>query len=89
MLMMLACLAHWRRGVAADAHDAGLSGWLGKNGERLMLMMLACLAHWRRGVAADAHDACLVRLARENGERLMLMMLEAGVLESLEMGFCG
>ena len=32
MLMMLACLAHWRRGVAADAHYAGLSGWLGKMG---------------------------------------------------------
>ena len=41
MLMMLACLAHWRRGVAADAHDAGLSGWLGQNGVRLMLMMVA------------------------------------------------
>ena len=26
MLMMLACLAHWRRGVAADASDAGLTG---------------------------------------------------------------
>ena len=62
MLMMLACLAHWRRGVAADAHDAGLSGWLyGKRGAAdahdagvlgslekvgLMLMMLACPAVW-------------------------------------------
>ena len=44
MFMMLACLAHWRRGVAADAHDAGLSGWLRINGVRLVLMMLACPA---------------------------------------------
>ena len=63
MLMMLACLAHWRRGLTADAHDAGLPVRLaGETGVRLMLMMLmmlACLAHWRRGVAADAHDAGL------------------------------
>ena len=32
LMTMLACLAHWRRGVAADAHDAGLSGWLAKIG---------------------------------------------------------
>ena len=29
MLMMLACLAHWRRGVAADAHDVHDAGVLG------------------------------------------------------------
>ena len=65
MLMMLACLAHWRRGVAADAHYAGLSGWLGKMG--LMLMMLACLAHGRRSLAADAHDAGLSGLLGKMG----------------------
>ena len=36
MLMMLACpagLGKWgASGVAADAHDAGLSGWVGKMG---------------------------------------------------------
>ena len=63
MFMMLACVAHWRRGVAADAHDAGLPVRLARGiAVRLMLMMLmmlACLAHWRRAIAADAHDAGL------------------------------
>ena len=53
----MACLAHWRRGVAADAHDAGLSGWLGKLNGRVMLMMMACPAGWGKWGAADAHDA--------------------------------
>ena len=42
MLMMLACRGCPEKNSAADAHDTGLSGVLGKNAMLLMLMMLAC-----------------------------------------------